>query len=303
MDMDKSHALHNRSGYWETYAEGMGRAFKTLGVPVVSPSDPLCCAAGAEYQTPMAHTFKTVWELNDGRIANLGICYADHGPDRKWPEVDAVMAMRFHPTRHESGQMGNVLPAGFPISIGYSTGNVDTFLSTNLPALKSIKDSEVQSSRCYFNEGHFRTITCPDKNNFPNRERFLSWIRKEYGYPEKSTDSRSWHKEIASNAWALNLCGQGNSIDRKVIEMCAIGTGIISDRGLEDLELPFGYRFIHGKNIWFIDDPEEIDSVVKQVSRETWRKLVDGSRLLYEKSLSPEAIGQWFLMCADKVAR
>ena len=300
-DMATTHALRNRPGYWATYAEGVVRALKTIGYPLVSPEKPLDCASGAEYQTPMAHTFKTTWEFDDGRRSELGVCYADHGPSREWPEVDAVMAMRWHPSRHESGQIGKVFPAGFPISIGYSTGDTDKFLSQDLPALRAIKDSDVQFSGVYFNEGHFRTIGKFDKDNFPNRIRFRDFLLPESNIPR--VDGREWDSNVATHRWVLNLCGQGNSIDRKVVEMCAIGTGIISDRGLEDLELPFGGKFVHGENIWFVDNPDEVYRVAKTVSRETWWELVDGSRSLYEKSLSPEAIGKWFLQCAQEVAR
>ncbi len=299
-DLSPEHPLRDRPRYWDTYAAGLVRALSLLGRPVVSPEVP----------EPFdgSHTFRTTWRFSGGARCVLGVNYSDYGPESMDP-VDGLMAMRWHPNRKANRRFAQrVFPAGFPLSIGWSRADPESFL-TDLPRLRRLKDETSQEQRVYFNRGHFRTgdgFSTPDR--FPNRWRFEAALLEMGMAMPPEVDAAPWHQSIASNAWALTLCGEGNSIDRKVVELCAIGTGIFSDRGLEDLLLPWGSRFVHGENILFVDDPAEMLRLAAKTEPAQWRRLVDGSRAVFDHALSPSKIAEWFLHCAvstieDKAGR
>lgn len=290
-DFCPDHPLRAHPRYWDTYAAGLVNALGLLGRPVVSPDAP------EPYEG--LHAFRTIWRFSGGARCVLGVDYSDHGPRGSMAAIDAVMAMRWHPQRKADIRFAHrVFPAGFPLSIGWSRGDPDAFLR-DLPRLRRLKDETSQRPSVYFNRGHFRTVDgfrIPDR--FPNRARFEQTLLEMGMAMTPEVESAQWHQCIAANAWALNLCGEGNSIDRKVVEMCAIGTGLFSDRGLEDLMLPWGGRFIDEENILFVDDPAEMLERAANTDHARWRRLVDGSRAVFDHALSPSRIADWFLHCA-----
>jgi hypothetical protein len=289
-DFSPEHPLRAQPRYWDTYAAGLVNALGLLGRPVVSP----------EILEPFegSHTFRTIWQFSGGARCVLGVDYSDHGP-HSMTAIDALMAMRWHPNRKARVRFAHrVFAAGFPISIGWSKGDVASFLR-DLPRLRRLKDESSQSQSVYFNRGHFRTVDgCSAADRFPNRSRFQQSLVEMGLAMTPEVGPAEWHQRIASHAWALNLCGEGNSIDRKVVELCAIGTGIFSDRGLEDLLLPWGIRFAHQENILFVDDPTDMLQLAANTGPAQWRKLVDGSRAVFDRALSPSRIAEWFLHCA-----
>jgi hypothetical protein len=155
----------------------------------------------------------------------------------------------------------------------------------------------------YFNEGHFRVVGAEGPDRFPNRRRCRKWLEEAGVFIPRSCSAADWHTQVASFAWTLNLCGEGNCIDRKVVELCAIGTAILSDRGLEDLELPWDGRFRHGENVWFLFTPEEVLSIPAQASEALVERLCEGSRRLYDECLSPLAVGSWTAEVARRMRR
>jgi len=298
-DVSGDHPLR-RPSYWETYIEGFVRSLTTLGVHLVPPSTPCRPAAGAQYLSPMSHTFATRWRFSDGQEVTLGVCYADHGATAPWPEVDALLVMRCH--RRVSFDQPR-FPIGLPLSVGWSRGDAGAFLGAGLAALRAHREARRGTGPAYFNEGHFRVLGAEGPDRFPNRTRCKKWLQSAGIFIPKSCSAADWHTQVASFAWTLNLCGEGNCIDRKVVELCAIGTAILSDRGLEDLELPWGGRFRHGENIWFIDRPDEVLSVPTEASSSLVERLCEGSRKLYEESLAPDRVGAWAAHVAREMRR
>lgn len=291
-DMAEAHALFYKpeSEYWHGYASGFLRAIHAVGVPVRAPD------------TPQVQ-FVSTWRFGDGtreKTVTLGHCYDDYGPNPDgWRGVDGLLAMRWHPPRFADRNYScPVWGAGFPLSVGAGSYDHDTFIREDLPALRHIKDGSRQVDDLFFNVASFRKF---GGRGYPNRDAFKRNLSRHIYSHVKFQKAPAWLRGIATHRWALNVCGNGNSIDRKVPILCAIGTAIISDRGLEDLALPNGCRFEHGKNIWFIDGPEGLEGAMAEVQGETWRTLVDGSRRLYEQALSPAAGAVWYRRCAESV--
>lgn len=283
-DFIAEHPLNNRDEYWGTYGAFVPRALQTLGIPVVAPAKP-------------AENFVIEWFFDDGGCLRTGVSYSDFA--RIFDSstgVDAIFKQRCHSTRAADAMPPiPVAPGGFGLAVASSYGDNDIFISKNLPRLRQIKDQEMQATTIFFNAGHFRTVGVTGPDNYPNRR----WFREALdGGPVQP--SGLWLESAARSAWVLNLCGSGNSIDRKVVELCAIGCAIVSDRGLEDLELPYGKRFVHGENVWFVDDPEDLLAVPEIVVGEVWRRLVDGSRSLYESCFRPDSLGRWYLAMAQE---
>lgn len=273
--------LNYRPEYWATYGAFIPRALRTLGIPLYAPEQP-------------ADEFAIEWHFADGRCLKTGFSYSDLYWDFDSSlGMDALFKLRFHPTRGANGRPR--IPAaasGFGLAVSGGYGDNDAFVAQALPALRHIKDHEPQAATLFHNAAHFRTIGEASAETYPNRERF----RIALGVPRGDFEPAGrWLEGVARSAWTLNLCGSGNSIDRKVVELCAIGCAIISDRGLEDLELPNGRRFVHGENIWFVDGPEELQAVPELVVGERWRRLVDGSRQIYADCFEAGALGRWYL--------
>ncbi|MEO7728798.1 MAG: hypothetical protein ABIS45_16220 [Burkholderiales bacterium] len=285
-DLVREHALNNRVEYWGNYGAFVARALLTLDIPVVAP------------EKPVDH-FVIDWHFDDGGRLRTGVSYSDFARIFDAAEANGIQAMfkqRCHPARATGATPPVPIAAGgFGLAVASTYGDNDAFIAHDLPRLRRIKDEEPQATTVFFNSGHFRTVgkTAPD--NYPNRRSFGAALS---GGPVQP--SGLWHENVARSAWVLNLCGSGNSIDRKVVELCAIGCAIVSDRGLEDLELPYGKRFVHGENVWFVDEPQELQDVLEEVPREVWRRLVDGSRDLYETCFRPAALGRWYLSVAQE---
>lgn len=123
---------------------------------------------------------------------------------------------------------------------------------------------------------------------------------------EKSEMAYREHiRDVARSEAMLNLCGPDVTIDRKVVEACAIGVPIVSDDGLRDLILPWGRRFVHGENVWFVENLQQVKQIAKEgLPAETRARLSAGGIALYDACFAPVAIGQWMLKCVlQEVAR
>lgn len=283
-DFAEHHPLFYKPGgeYFVTYTNPVRMALEAAGVELVSPGHPL-----------------DIYKVQFENGVNLGVCYSDYPDLSNWDDVegiDAIMKMKFHPERYPNGWMDRarypVLPGGFCFAIGGGLGDTQEFISKTLPGLRARKDFEEQTEEVLM-RGSFRIF----RLKLPNRVQFNQFFK---GADHSKVSPDQYMNEIASYRYALNVCGNGYSIDRKVVEYCAIGTAIISDRGLEDLELPFGKRFVHGENIWFIEGPQDVEKATEQIGTgDLWRKLVDGSRRLYESCFSPEALGEWYMQCMN----
>jgi hypothetical protein len=278
-------AFKSRTEYWNCYGEGILEALRTTGIPLNSPTVP-------QYSFTAAFNY-------DDRPIRLGICYSDRGPDpTDWPEVDGILAMKWHPARKRAFEMP-IFPAGFPLTVDQGHSGSRAFRA-RLSELRALRDG-VQIDDLMFNRFYFRTVGHVSPENYPKRLVFAEALAGHRYSHGGIMEADKWHTALATHRWCLNLCGSGNSIDRKVPIMCAIGSAIISDRGLEDLELPWGGRFVHGENIWFVDGPKDLPKALSSISGEMWRRLVDGSRKLYDECLSAEARGAWYLKCAGEV--
>jgi hypothetical protein len=273
--------LNYRAEYWATYGAFIPRALRTLGIPLSAPAQP-------------ADEFAIEWHFDDGRCLKTGFSYSDLYWDFDSSlGMDALFKLRYHPSRGANGRPRiPAAPSGFGLAVSGGYGDNDAFVAQTLPELRRIKDHEAQAPTLFYNAAHFRTIGEASAETYPNRERF----RTALGVPRGDFEPAArWLEGVARSAWTLNLCGSGNSIDRKVVELCAIGCAIISDRGLEDLELPNGRRFVHGENIWFVDDPQDLQAVPELVVGDRWRRLIDGSRQIYADCFEAGALGRWYL--------
>lgn len=119
-----------------------------------------------------------------------------------------------------------------------------------------------------------------------------------YDQGGKEFDYRQHIREVARAGFVLNACGPDNTIDRKVVEFCAIGCVILSNDGLADLRLPWGGRFVHGENIWFVKTPADVLTAVATMDEATRQRLIAGSRALWDRCFDPASIGAWMLKCA-----
>jgi hypothetical protein len=124
----------------------------------------------------------------------------------------------------------------------------------------------------------------------------------DYDQGDKSYDWKKHMYDVAAAGFVLNACGPDNTIDRKVVEFCAIGSVILSNDGLKDLRLPWGGRFVHGENVWWVSSPAEVRDVVANMTEETRQKLIAGSRALWERCFAPASIGAWLVKCATEEA-
>lgn len=137
---------------------------------------------------------------------------------------------------------------------------------------------------------------CPERMRFFDPELF-DGEKTDVGF-------RDHIAKLARSGAMLNLCGPDNTIDRKVVEACAIGVPIVSNDGLKDLRLPWGRRFVHGENVWFVNSIEEVKRIARDgLPRETRKVLSAGGRALYEACFRPASVGQWMVQCAREHAR
>jgi len=133
----------------------------------------------------------------------------------------------------------------------------------------------------------------------PERQRLYD---PDFDQGDKSYDWKQHMVDVARAGFVLNACGPDNTIDRKVVEFCAIGSVILSNDGLKDLRLPWDGRFVHGENVWWVSSPAEVRDAVATMSEEIRQKLIAGSRALWERCFAPEAIGSWLVKCATEEA-
>jgi len=157
-----------------------------------------------------------------------------------------------------------------------------------------INRAQTPNARNLLTRGAFHAMgACPE------RQRLYD---PDYDQGDKSYDFRQHMEDVSRAGFVLNACGPDNTIDRKVVEFCAIGSVILSNDGLKDLRLPWGGRFVHGENVWWVSSPAEVRDVVANMTEETRQKLIAGSRALWERCFAPASIGAWLVKCATEEA-
>jgi hypothetical protein len=194
-------------------------------------------------------------------------------------------------------EFGPIYPYGYVIAPTYSGDPDDCNANRRwfFNELESLADyRRGRPSRNLITRGAFHAM-----NSCPERQRLYD---PDYDQGGKDFDYQQHIREVAAAGFVLNACGPDNTIDRKVVEFCAIGSVILSNDGLKDLRLPWGGRFIHGENIWFVSTPADVKNAVATMDEATRQKLIAGSRALWDKCFEPTSIGQWLLKCAFEEA-
>jgi hypothetical protein len=288
-----THEFAQKRKHWDTYGQFVSEACDTLP---------------RRETTLTTKDFVLRFHFEDQPPLSLAVDYADE-PDRIADvTADGILKMRWHPGRplrerpirglpqktagYREYQTVPIAAAGFGMGFEYS--------AEQIRALRMRKDTEEQARATLYTGQTFRVLRHPRMmpGSYPNRAKFRKLLHNQppmMRLPE-------WLNAIARHRTALNLCGNGNTIDRKVVQMCAIGTAIVSDRGLADLELPWGGTFEHGVNVFFIDEPGDIETAEAMTDAD-WKQLVHGSRMLYDGCLSPIALGRWYLKKAEEWAQ
>lgn len=114
--------------------------------------------------------------------------------------------------------------------------------------------------------------------------------------PGPSLEWRDYMRALSTARWCLNLEGFGGSVAFRTMEYASVGSCVISTHEIESLVLPWGERFSDGQNILFFDEWDDIPSIMGRARDPgLWRRLVEGSRRLYEFSTSPERVGAWWM--------
>jgi hypothetical protein len=277
-DFAPTHPMRKKGGYFKGYAIHVLRGIESLGKPVVSVES-------------LADKFLVDWRYDDGSVVTTGVCYSDFPAIAidYWRGVDLLLKTKWHP-----GRTKNDLP--FPVASGGAVALTDELQAPGLlEELRAMKDGR-QIDRLFYTNFTFRTFGGNPERAYPNRVRFKEWAERR-----PALTGADYLRALATHRWMLNVCGSGSSIDRKVVDACAIGCAIVSDRGLEDLELPWGGRFVHGENVWFVDGPEDVGGAIEQITGDCWRKLVAGARRIYDEHLAPRRLGKWFLNQVESV--
>jgi hypothetical protein len=191
----------------------------------------------------------------------------------------------------------SIYPYGYVIAPTYSGDPDDCNANRRwfFKELESLADyRRGRPSRNLLTRGAFHAM-----NACPERQRLYD---PDYDQGGKDFDYQQHIREVAAAGFVLNACGPDNTIDRKVVEFCAIGSVILSNDGLKDLRLPWGGRFVHGENVWFVSTPQDVKTAVATMTEETRQKLIAGSRALWDRCFEPTSIGQWLLKCAAEEA-
>jgi len=171
----------------------------------------------------------------------------------------------------------------------------------NLVALRRMQEKRLQGASDFtgatlLTRGAYHAMHhCERRRNFFDESLFQG---------EKTERSFKEHiGDLARSGAMLNLCGPDVTIDRKVVEACAIGVPLVSDDGLRDLRLPWGKRFVHGENVWFVENVAQVKVIARDgLPEDLRRKLSAGGRELYDACFAPVAIGQWMLQVAREEA-
>lgn len=285
-DMAVEHQLYwkPRGEYWHTYAGPVIRALQTLdNVELVAPDKPL-------------ERFTLTWEFPGCPPIKTAVDYRDEATVEWWRGVDvqAVFKMKYHPSRIDAPLDIPIYPGGFCLAVDAGKGDTDDFLAKELENLRALKAGP-QVDEVFYNRFTFRWFSSV---RLENR---IAW-GKFFNPRRGRLPQDQFFDKLARCKFTLNCCGNRWSIDRKVVEALAIGCVIISDRGLEDLELPWGHRFEHGENILFVDKPEDVAPLAASVSERQWRTISQAAIRLYRGAFAPGTMGDWYLKCAKEVA-
>jgi hypothetical protein len=235
----------------------------------------------------------------------------------KWPEVDGKydLIAKMKPCDRYAAEYDDwtartgipIVPWGYIIAPSEQenrqwTVDARAWFFNTLPELRAKQDATLVDGSIAGNgkrmmtRGAFHAPTvCPERRKFFDPDLFQ-------GQKFEKT-FRDHMVDVAESATILNLCGPDNTIDRKVVEACAIGVPIVSNDGLNDLRLPYGERFIHGENVWFVSSGQEIRNIHDNgMPLETRRRLSAGGRALYEKCFNPASVGKWMIAKARERA-
>lgn len=247
---------------------------------------------------------------HEGRTVRVLIDYADSpeiAPGWQW--CDAVFKMKCHPGRFGAELIPSdfdgvsefwrypgvgvpVIPAGYIVAPGAGMIDGAEWLREKLPALRELKDGPQVED--YYARAAFKVCKYP----IPARD----GLRHLDKWPRRRIDVDEYHREMATHRVFLNLCGQGDSIDRKVVEACAIGCEIVSTSGLRDLRLPWEVNFLHSVDIVFADTLSEVKSAIRaQCSGEGYSDIGKNARDVFDLCFHPASLARWWSVCIRRL--
>jgi len=239
------------------------------------------------------------------REVRAQVCYSDY-PDEPLlgaPHVDLVLKMKYsrlHTDLYE-GHSVPVFPGGFlgGPQRGEALAEGRRWYQKNLQGLREIGDGIAASSpRPY--QKQLVVNGCLDGGKARGGFGVLGPLESgELG----RIPFRDHMQNVAGAEFCLNICGNGNLIDRKVVDYCGIGAAIVSTRGLLDWEGPHGERFRDTRNVWILNSHEDLGDLLQGGMDPVIRdRLVQGSRRMYDRCFAPEALAAWWQRCAREVA-
>jgi len=242
--------------------------------------------------------YRMRWTL-DGQSYLVGVDFTD-GRDM-WldPEKTRDLLVLFKFKHCERGRPTYdaahcpVVPGGY-ITAPATAGDdsvANAFLN-GLPLSRFIRDSQEPVEGLYVRHVFNASAVCPARRRFHGQ---IPESIRQLGSEGKKVRFDVHMREAARARCVLNLSGPEETIDRKLVEYAAVGSAIISDRCVHDLNLPYGFRFVHKENIYFVDEPSELEEAVEWCSKTAnWEQLVRGSRELYDVALSRASMAEWY---------
>lgn len=281
--------------YFHTYVTPIRQALVAAGYRLTAPEVPVNRYMGKF--TVYGEQVVAKWDYSD----EMGI---DNTGGIGFDGVDLVFKMKCHPERVGAEHLGDgeyrypdcpvpVFPGGFVLAVGAGHGDTIRWMRDTLPELRREKDEEEQRNE-YMARFGFRLARVP----LPQRSEFQQLDR----WNNLRVPVEQYHRELAGYRFFLNLCGNGNSVDRKVIEAMAIGVCMITTPGLADMRWPFNEKLCEGEHYLPIEHPDEIDGIMDSVDSEKWRFMVNSTREFFDNYLAPQALGFWFTTCFERIA-
>ena len=281
----ETHVLRQKDQYYATFVLPILSALEqTKNVEVVLTTEP-------QNHTP--NTWLLRLDYPDIGSVKAAIDYTDTTGLWTQPErgsCDLLFKLKYSSrstgTYQELERKGiPVAPGGYVLAPDGNLGNVNAdYLLANLDRLRAIQRLEEPTDKFLTAYAYRAKESCPERQALfsPKWANQPKWPFVQYA------------EKIARSRFVLNGCGPHGSIDRKVVEFCAVGAAILSGRGLEDLVLPNCGRFLHGKNVWFVDTIQDIDKALRMDENQR-RTLVDGSTVLFDRVFSRKIMGNWFV--------
>lgn len=294
-DLCQDHPCNFKPVYYAMFAESVRGALVAAGISVSDPEE-------------KEHGLVIRFAMSDGSAVSALVDYADqvhvdglveHAMKEDHRRLDIVFKMkpcdRFSKEYEEFTERTGlpILPWGYVIAPTHSGDPVECvqdreWFFANVLHLRAEHRKVIESgcgSPPLMTRGSFHALHhCPERRRFFDG-RLFQGEKTEVAFRQHMLD-------VARSGAILNLCGPDNTIDRKVVEACAMGVPIISNDGLRDLRLPYGCRFSHGENVWFVNSAEEAISAANSFGRQTRDRLSAGGIALYERCFRPESVGR-----------